>query len=157
MRKYKVVETDEIFEEIDDVIDNCIDEQWHEDDDYFEEWVNDMYSGVEICGTYYYPYDIVRNADDGNLDDLLNDFCESQNESDADEARWQLQHNEIGSIVDIQRYEVEIIDDEAGDTDGDKEVDLEAIRMSLTSYDDATAEEKKNEEDMMSLFQHIGG
>ena len=156
--KYRVVETDDVFDSIDDVLGYCIDESYHEDDDYFEEWLNEMYNGVEICGTYYSAYDILSNADDGNLHDALNDFCESQNESDWENADWELRRAKSGDTVYVQAYEVEVIDDESGDYDGDdEEFDIENLRRIVEEKAVENEEEKENEKDIMSLFQHIGG
>lgn len=153
--KYKIVENDEIFDNINDVIDACIDEEYHEDDEYFEEWLNDMYSGVEIGNVYYSAYDILDNAGDGNMYDMQRDFCESQNESDEENARWELNRAKGGETIYIQAYTVEVIDeDETGDFDGDEPFDVASLRRAV---EEQNARLSEDEIDVMSLFQRIGG
>ena len=82
--RYLVLEEVEYYNSIDSVIDSCIEEDYHEDDDYFEEWVNDRYDSVTINGETYYPFDIVSNCDSGNYNDLLGEYCEAMNEDDRD-------------------------------------------------------------------------
>lgn len=155
---FKVLETDEIFETVDEVLDFCIEDDYHDDDDYFEEWVNDMYQGIEIAGTYYHAYDILENADDGSLDDLRNDFCRESNDNDREEAEYEFRNCNIGDTIYIQRYTVEVI--ENGDYDGDEAFDtvaMDKLRLEIEAQKVENVEEKKNEIDIMSLFQHIGG
>ena len=65
--KYQIVEDeDEIFETIEDAVDYCISDEWHEDDDAFDEWVNDHNEGTEINGYCYSAYEIISTVDDDN-------------------------------------------------------------------------------------------
>lgn len=156
--KYKIVDTNEVFDDIDDVIEACIEDDYHEDDDYFEEWLDEIYDGVTICGTHYSPYEILSNAGDGNLYDAQRDFCESQNESDRENADWELRHAHVGDTVYVQRYEVEVIDKETEEDDEDiTDFDIENLRRIVNEQSVENEEEKENENDIMSLFQHIGG
>lgn len=161
--QYKV--GDEIFDDYEDAIECCISKDYHEDDDYFTDWVNENYDSVEINGTTYYPYDILDNAGDGNMYDILREYCESMNESDADEARYELRHADVGDDIYVQGYTIEVIEDEydeeecedGGDHDGDA---IERTRQYIEDQNVlnelTAAENKKNEDDLMSLFQVIG-
>ena len=157
--KYYVKESEETFDDIDEVLDACIDEYYHEDDDYFEEWVNDVYPMITVGPYEYSPYEVLDAMND--LDGIKNDFMESQNENDRDNAYWELEHGNVGDEIYIQAYTIEIIDEESGDYDGDEDVDY--VEMTRRYYDEQSSllkyqeeEEKKTEKDMMDLFQRIG-
>ena len=158
MLKFIIEDDGKAFDNVDELLDWCIESDYHEDDDYFEEWVNEMYTGVEIAGTYYSAYDILNNADDGNLHDLLNDFCESMNDNDRENAECELRHASNGEKIYIQNYTVLVTEDEDCDGDEDVKVDIEELRKTVASYNASISEEEeKNEYDIMSLFQRIGG
>ena len=66
------------------VLDHCYEladvTRYDTSDDYFEEWVNDHYSGITIEGEYYSPYDILNRFDDENL--VLDEYRGYMLESD---------------------------------------------------------------------------
>ena len=158
--KYRVEETDEVYDNIDDVIDACIDEDWHWDDDYFPEWVDENEDHVTINGETYYAYQILSELDDDNLNNLHHDYCEQMNEEDADEARRQLMNASEGDRIEIQNYVVSVVEDdeETGDTDGDGSLDYlrERIQREIELANSEKAEEKKTENDLMNMFQIVG-
>lgn len=157
--RYKV--DDKYFDEYEEAIDYCIEERWHEDDDYFKEWVNDTYGSIEINGDWYSAYDILDNMDSSNLDSLLDDFCERMNEDDKDEARYELKRADVGEEIYVHNSTIIVVDDEE-DCDGDKAIaSIENLRNFIEEQkilkEIAENEEKKNEDDFMSLFQVISG
>ena len=160
--RYKV--EDEIFEDYEDAIEYCISEDYHEDDDYFTDWVNDNYDSVEINGVTYSPYDILDNAGDGNIYDVQREYCEAMNESDADDARYELRRADVGDDIYVQGFTIEVIEDEYDDEEEDGgDYDGDAIERTRQYIEDqnvlkelAETENKKNEDDLMSLFQVIG-
>ena len=150
-------EEEPIFDTIDEVLEYCIKDDYHEDDDYFEEWVNDCYDRVTINGSTYYPYDILRELDYSNLDDLKEQYCENENENDESNARWELGRANVGDEVYVQGYCVHVIDDApAGDFDGDDALEILRSRLEeIEKYNkQLNEEEKKDEQD---LLQIIGG
>ena len=159
--KYKV--DGEIFDTIDDVLDYCIDDDYHWDDDYFKEWVNDRYGYITIYGEDFDAYDILNEMNQDILTDLKEDFCDDQNDVDRRNTEYDLQNAEAGYCITCQRYEIEVIEDEeeTGDFDGDetRPCSIEEVRLYLEEQqilkDMAEAENKKNENDMMTLFQVI--
>ena len=160
--KYQIVEDeDEIFETIEDAVDYCISDEWHEDDDAFGEWVNDHYEGVEINGYYYSAYEIIGAIDDDNWRELKDMYCEECNERDREEAIGDLQGACVGDEIEIQGYTVRVIDDDysTGDLDGDGE-DIESIRVRIETekaqIEVEIQEEKKREDDLLKLIQVIG-
>ena len=144
------------FDDPDDVIDYCIEDDYHEDDDYFEEWVNDREDSVTINGETYYPYQILENIDYGNLRDLREQYCEYMNEDDADDARSNMRHASIGDRFWIQNYEVYVIEDwevpesERCEEPGDYPDEyVDELRERI--------EKEISEDDMMEMFQITGG
>lgn len=160
--RYRIKDTGIVYDEINDAVWGCIDVDYHRDDDYFEEWVNDAYGNIVICGRYYNAYDILDSMDSCVLTDLLSDFCDSMDESDADDAIWELKRAEVGDTVDVQGNTIEVLPDETGDYDGDEEVDMLAIdacrkkieeqNLKLQQLHDA---EKDEEDNYMKMFQVI--
>lgn len=153
---YHVLNTDFVSDDIDDVIAYCIEDDYHEEDDYFAEWVDEIYPNVEIAGMTFTAYEILDKFD--CLDGLRSDFCESQNESDIDNARWELRHADSGEIICIQRYEVEATDDE--EEEGEVYC-LEQLRSQVNDIQSFVQNEKNEEEksrnEYEQLFQRIGG
>ena len=162
MRKYYVEDTDETYDDIDELIDDCIEEDFHEDDDYFEDWVNDHYNYVVINGETYYPYDILDNMDQSNLDELRTEYCEEENDNDISEARFELENNRVGTEVYIHNKTVRIIEEEeTEDFDGDEIIEtLEDVRTRLKEKEafkvEQTVQTEKEEKDLMSMFQIVG-
>lgn len=151
---------DEILDSIDDVLDRCIHDSYHEDDDYFEEWVNDNYDRVTINGETYYPYDILHEMDYSNLSDLKDCYCQNENETDADNARYELEHAHPGDEVYVQGYTVYVINDEEKieEQEETSECSLETLRSKLQEIEamrKQAAEEIEKEE--YDLLQIIGG
>lgn len=160
--KYQIVEDeDEIFETIEDAVDYCISDEWHEDDDAFDEWMNDHFQGVEINGYYYSAYDIVGAMNDDNWGDLKTMYCEDCNEEDREEAIRDLYRASIGDEIEVQGYNIRVIDDDysTGDVDGDGE-DIESIRVRIETekaqIEVEIQEEKKREDDLLKLIQIVG-
>ena len=163
--KYRVIEDDEIYDDVDEAIRQCIEEDWHRDDDYFEDWVNDRYSSVEINGEWYNPYDILDNMDQGNLDDLRDEYCESENENDWDNARYEIEHGRIGDLITVHNHTIEILDDEdleeVSDYDRDEHLEtIEDVRARLKQENEFKVEQtiqtEKEEKDLMNMFQIVG-
>ena len=157
--RYKV--NDKIFDSIDDVIDYCIEEDYHDaTEDYFEIWVNDNYDTIYIANQRYRPYDILENF--GDLDIVIDDYQYSMNEDDKYNAKYELERADPGDEIDCQRYTILVCEDE--DANENEYVDSTASIEELRKYYDdrrvaenlADEEDKKVETDMMSLFQHIG-
>jgi len=143
---YYVEEDERYFDDAEEAVDFCIDDDYHEDDDYFEEWVNEIYDGIEIAGTFYYPYTILDNCDTSALYDLQREYCEQQNDNDRDEAIAELSnHAKPGTVVYVQGYTIRVVENIPSDE--------EEVFPEEPVCQDKNMEEK----DIMSLFQKIGG
>ena len=163
MQKYYVEDDDSVFDDIDEVINYCIDEDYHRDDDYFEEWVNDQYEYIEIYGERYWAYDILNSMADGELESLRDDYCEDQNDSDRENARYELRNANTGSTIYIQSYTIKVIWEEDDDEDGDDVIVcnlIEELRAKLKEEEklkvDQAIETHKTETDLMKMFQIVG-
>jgi hypothetical protein len=169
------------YDDIDEAIEACIDEDYHWDDSYFEDWINDKYDYVDICGTTYYPYDILVAFDDDTMSDAKREYCESRNDDDFENAKYELRNADIGDRVDVQDCQIEVFDDDdeyddeeyddddeeedTGDYDGDNQTfddqmidTIEKLREKLKQTEVQKMEEEKNsEKDIMQMLQVIGG
>lgn len=155
--KYFVEGEDEPFYSIDDVLDYCIEDDYHEDDDYFEEWINDNYEKISINGVDYWAYDILNEMDSSNLYDLRKDYCMNENENDRDNGRFELERADNGEEIYIQRYVVTVVDEEEEEesSDGCLENTRRLLEEQKADYDKQAAENKKTEDDIMTMFQVI--
>jgi len=128
-------------------------------DDYFEEWVNDHYSGTTIEGEYYSPYDILSRFDDENL--VLDEFRDYMLQSDYDNAEYDLRNARVGYDVYFQDFIITVQEEEAEEEE-EEEVDYLASLRLKVSNDRAFVQNEKNEEEKSrneyeQLFQRIGG
>lgn len=157
MRKYYIEEDNEIYEDVEEVIGACIEEDYHRDDDYFEEWVNNRYDSVEIYGETYYPYDILVEMGQGDLDSLRDEYCELENDNDWENVRYELEHYRVGTQVYIHNKTVKIIEDE--EDSGNVET-IEDVRERLKENKAFEIEQailnEKEEKDLMNMFQIVG-
>ena len=179
--KYRIYGEDEDYHSIEAVVDDCITGDYHGDDDYFEEWLNDLYESVEIAGRRFTAYEILDGCDGYLLNDLRNDYCEEQDENDKQNAIWDLEHAEVGDDVYIQGTRVIVLaDDEeeeeleeededdaeltesdlmpSGDYDGDEDriqVCRQKIEDERLRIQQIKASEEAEENELLNLFQVI--
>lgn len=156
MTIYTVREDGFETDDIDTVVDHCIDGEYHRNDD-IEDWVNDSYSSYNIGGYSYSAYDVLDRFDD--LDDFVREYCESLDESDADEARWELRHATEGDEVEIQSYTVVVrIEDDATATvpehrPAESNMNmLENLRQSVEQMRSQSEEAEKQDESMLQSY-----
>lgn len=158
--RYLVNET--YYDDIDEVINACIEDDYHEDDEYFEEWLNDEYGYITIAGQTFYAYDILNSMNDYLFDEERDEFCERMNDDDREDAQYELSHAKPGTTVYIHHSEVLCLEDEEEDDDDanyNREESLEAVRTFVEEQkllaDMKAAEEKVEEDDIMKMFQVI--
>ena len=109
----KYLVDDKTFDNIDDTIDWCIDDDFHRDDyQSFETWVNDTYGSLDVAGCCFNAYDILQSLAPDLLNDLIDDFCRDEDEYDRENARYELTNAEHGTTVWIQSKKVEVVDNE---------------------------------------------
>lgn len=165
---YKINGEDEIYTDIDSVIEYCIDSDYHWDDEYFEEWINDCYDYIEIRGVRFEAYDILRNMDEYLLDDLRKEYCQAENENDECNARYELENADAGDEIYIQGQIVKCFE-ASGNYDGDKELQDDRKQISSKAIEDVkaylaeqkeqetkyAAAEKEKEDELLKVFQVI--
>lgn len=151
----------EIYYDIDQLLDDLIDYDYHDQDDYFEEWVNETYGSIEIAGDTYYAYDIIDNAGDGNMSYLHEQYNEVENDNDRDNARWELSNANPGDEVYCQDQTIYVLEDEDDEeeNDYDRDESIENLRRIISEQNERQkVEEERNkaeENDIMSLFQVV--
>lgn len=150
---------DNVFYDIESVLDYCICEDWHSDDhDEFEEWVNDAYGFIVIAGERFYAYDILDRMDESTLDSLRDDYCESENDRDRGDARYELEHADPGDLVECQGYTIHVEEEEEQE-EPDEDV-IESTRANLEAERLREVEEQKTEinaeNEYLKMFQVIG-
>ena len=156
--RYRV--DDNIFNDIESVLDYCIQDDYYADDDYFSEWVNDLYGSIEIAGDTYYAYDILDNAGDGNMAYLRDQYCENMNDNDQDDAYRALRNAEPGEEIECQNYVIHVLEDEDEDeVNEDKPSSIEQVRRFIEEQNllkqKMEEDDQKNQDDIMNLFQVI--
>lgn len=166
--RYNVLETDEIYDSIEDVLDRCIRDDFYEDDSDFEDWVNNRYGEIRINGGIYTAFDILCNMDDSNYNDLNAEYCEELNQADRRKAEFDLKHADIGDTVYVQDYTVEVIgneneqdDDEYEDDEDPHAIVVQELRDAI--YEAVTGQKDTNDtdsdcigSDLMKMFQVVG-
>lgn len=159
--KFRIQSTGEVFDDYEDAIDYCIVEDYHEDDSYFEEWVNNQYESAYICGVTYHPYDILEMADDGNMRDVRYEFMECLNEEDRENARCELRRADIGDEIEVHYETIEVIEDDEVEDEEQKysEESIELTRNFIAEQkllnEQKNDIESKEDEDFMKFFQVI--
>ena len=151
---------DDVFHDIDAVLDYCICEDYHSDDyDEFEEWVNDAYGFIAIAVERYYAYDILDKLDENTLDSLRDDYCESENDRDREDARYELEHADPGDRVECQGYTSHVEEEQEEQEEPDNDV-IETTRANLEAERVREIEEQETEinaeNEYLKMFQVIG-
>lgn len=154
-----IVDDERIFNDIDEVISYCIDDDYHADDDYFVEWVNDSYSSVTIAGRNFDPYEILEGCAEYLLDDLRSQYCEERNEDDTDEARRALSRAHDGDEIFIQSYVVRVENEENEEEDETETITtIETLREKLELEENKIDEEEEaTKRGVLGILQVVGG
>ena len=161
--RYVIESVEEVFTDIDDVLNYCIDPDYHQDDDEFCDWINELYSGAYIAGTFYSAFDILDGCDVYKLDQLRTEYCRDANDRDRDEARQELLDAEPGDTIEIQGYDVIVEDEDEQDEEVKKNFEeaMQELRMRLEQdkieKNKQEEEDRKIENDLLSTLQIVGG
>ena len=152
---------DDVFYDIETVLDYCIDEDWHREDyEEFEEWVNDAYDYIAIAGERFYAYDILEKLDEGTLYALRDDYCESENDRDRENAIYDLEHAKPGDRVECQGYTILVEEEKEEKQEEPGEDVIELTRANLEAERVREIEEQETEinaeNEYLKMFQVIG-
>lgn len=162
---YYLVNNEDRYDDIDSVLEACINQEYYEEDeDGFEEYI-DCEGRVDVCGYEWYPSEILRNM--GVYDEELVHWAEGQVDNAYENYNYELRHAHVGDTVYVCNYDVDVCEDEiepTGDTDGDEEIYKFSQQELEASIEETKAAEQKiyNEglksgENFASLMQIIGG
>lgn len=154
---FRVNDYDWTMDTIDEVIDWCIMSDYHEDEDEFKEYINEIYCDqqIEIAGHIYYAFDALK-SNQHEYDRLMQEYCEEQNNYDAEEARYELERADNGEVVYIQGYKVTCID-ESGDYDGDEDVQseekIDPVKVVKETLEMQKIKEEKDFSDLVQILR----
>lgn len=149
---------DDVFHDIETVVDYCISEDWHNDDyEQFEEWVNEAYGFITIAGKRFSAYDILDKMDEDAFFALRDEYCEGENERDREDAKYELEHAEPGDRVECQGYTI-YVEEEKEEEEPDNDV-IESTRANLEAEKVREIEEQETEinaeNEYLKMFQVI--
>lgn len=163
--KYRIKGTNTVFENIEDVLDYCIDDDYHDDDNYFEDWVNETYSDykVSLMGYEINLYSIAENCSNGLYNELLDSFKCEMNDYDREEANNELNNADPDDEIEIQAYTVQVIQEEEEEEEEENpetSLDIEdailrcrkMIEKNLSDQKIEMEKEKQAEDDLMNVF-----
>lgn len=146
---YKVIGCDYESNDIDEIINYCLDEDYHDErDDDFSEWVDERYDYIDIGDTRYYASEIIDKF--GCPGDVVHYYQEYMYELDEDEARDNLRAADVGEEVYIQAYTVRCYEDEP-EEDDDEYVEP-VCSEDLIERERAKIEARKNEDELNDLI-----
>ena len=121
---YWIVDDSDRYDDIDDLCswlfdsdryyDNC-------DEDELDEWIDEIYSGCEICGNTFYASQIVRECDNYLYTELKSDYARNQAESDQDYYYHDLENMDNEDNMDVNGYSITYFADEEDEEDEDNE------------------------------------
>lgn len=86
----------------------------------------------------------------------MREYCEDQNNYDAEEARYELERADNGEVVYIQGYKVTCID-ESGDYDGDDNVQpeekIDPVKVVKETLEMQKIKEEKDFSDLVQILR----
>jgi len=148
---YYIEETEDRFDNIQDVIETCCSEDYFlDDDDSFREYVRSDIGDVEIAGYTYDPIDILRGM--GDYDSAKSDWADDEYDNAVDNAEYELLHAHIGRSIYICGYTVipeEDVDEE--DVEPEEEI-VESSVVSEQEKEQAAEREDRRLEDMFTCL-----
>ena len=148
--------------DVDEVLDTCCTEEYYEEDyEGLYEWLNNEYGSFNIGGHDYDASDIVKEFSDE--ENYIRDYAYRMRESDADQARWELEHAHIGATVWIQNNEIDVLDetelydeDEPCDIKMDVECFLQEQKETAAQEQTQRIADENTRKDYFDLFQRLG-
>ena len=148
---YYIEETEDRFDNIDDVIECCCSKDYFlDDDDSFRDYVRSEIGDVEIAGYTYDPIDILREM--GDYDSAMSDWADGEYDSAVDNAEYELRHATIGRSIYICGYTV-YAEDDVDEEDVEPEEELvESSVVSEQEKEQAAEREDRRLEDMFTCL-----
>lgn len=148
---------DQRYDDIEDVLDYCVNSEYYEDDtDSFEEYLN-CDGSIEVCGYSFLPSEILYECNHDAYQRELTTWAEEQVEYGRENERYELEHADSGDRVWVCNYEVYVMDD-GGDTDGDESLEdivaalEEKLSQKKLDEEEEIKTEKKTENDFLTTL-----
>lgn len=148
---YYIEETEDRFDNIDDVIEFCCSKDYFLDDDEgFREYIRSDIGDVEIAGYTYDPIDILREM--GDCDSAMSDWADNEYDNAVENAEYELRHANIGHRIYICNYTV-IPEEDVDEEDVEPEEELvESTVVSEQEKEQAAEREDRRLEDMFTCL-----
>lgn len=157
--KYWIVDNNERFDDVNDVLNHIIYEDYYDDEEAISEWIDDVYSDshVTIGGVSFSPSEIVKACDDILWSELTSQYQECQVESDQDYYYSEVDHMGDGDSVRINGFDIECFEEEDEEEDEDDNDDEDkAFPFDLEEENEETDEEEEIViKTLMDYFQTI--
>lgn len=154
--KYWIVDNDERFDDVDDVLDRVIYEDYYDDDEAMSEWIDDVYEEghVTIGGVTFSPSEIVKACDDTLWRELTSEYQESQVANDKDYYYSEVDRMNDGDSVCINGFDIECFEEEDEEDNNDDEA--KSFPFDLEEEDEEPDEEEEIViKTLMDYFQTI--
>lgn len=146
------------FDDEDELMEYCIPDDYYDDcEDEFCDYLDGEYGSINIAGNTYYANDILRDNDEGDYDDLYEEWRRDRVNSDREDALYHLRRAEHGDHIYVGNETVYVYDDtlESGDFDGDNSILVERLEETLKQNLEAEKEEPKSDIAFESFFQMV--
>lgn len=158
---YWIVDDSDRYDDIDDLCSWLFDsDRYYDscDEDDLDEWIDEIYSGCEICGNTFYASQIVRECDNYLYSELKSDYARSQAENDQDYYYHDLENMDNEDNMDVNGYSITYFADE--EDEEDEEETEEAVEIQPDYHSDpfyADEEELDEEEEIIikTLMDHF--
>lgn len=125
--------TEDEIDSLLDFLDNV--DGWTEAYDDFEEYLNEEYEDVEICGETYTAANALYRVDEDRYNDIMNEWAEGEAEYHRDEDADTLNEMSDGDEEWIQGYKIECVYEDEDDED-EQEFIMKEIPFEDTKPDE---------------------
>lgn len=163
MRIFKIdyPDNDESFttDELDDLIDAVYDiDYYYEDDEGFEEYLNDQYSSVHICGNVYSAYDILSSCNKDDYCTAMHDWAECEADNRKEELWNELRDMEPGDCIDAFYHTIYCLEQDEDEDMDPAEAESAMVAWAVTfrkAVEDQKRRSIQETEDWKSMFQTL--
>lgn len=144
------------YDNIQDVIDNCVSDEYFENDsESFDEYL-DQDGSIDVIGYDLYPSNILREMNYDAYMRELRSWAEDRAENEREEAEYRLERARNGDSVWICSYEVYCYEDEEKEEEEEEKPNLDLLEAKLLKQKEAEAlvniEQEKTANDFLSAL-----
>ena len=117
-------------EEIDDLLNTIANvSHWEDDDDGFDEYLNESYRDIDICGHSYSPATALYCVDEDAYHEEMQAWAESQAEYYRDEYEHDLRNMNDGESDWFNGYKIECIEKDDDEDEEDESEEQSLVKM----------------------------